>query len=103
MSSRSADARDFGRAPAAQRGREHEHHRKTGLAAKPWWPWVKRALTFAFFALVAWFSIRYARNVDWAEVWRTILATPRNVLLAAVAGVAASYAIYCSFDLLGRR
>ncbi|KQT12521.1 hypothetical protein ASG30_03105 [Ramlibacter sp. Leaf400] len=72
------------------------------MAAKPWWPWVKRALTFAFFALVAWYSIRYARNVDWGEVWQTILATPRNVLLMAVGGVLLSYAIYCNFDQLGR-
>jgi uncharacterized membrane protein YbhN (UPF0104 family) len=100
MSSRSADARDFSRTSTARRERKHEH--KTGLAAKAWWPWVKRVLTFAFFALVAWYSIRYALNVDWAEVWRTILATPRDVLLAAAGGVVASYAIYCSFDLLGR-
>lgn len=91
MSSRSAYARDFPR------------ERKFRLSDQFWWPWTKHALTFAFFALIAWYSIRYARTVDWSEVWQTILATPRNVLLAAVAGVVASYAIYCSFDLLGRR
>ncbi|HYF21264.1 MAG TPA: lysylphosphatidylglycerol synthase domain-containing protein [Ramlibacter sp.] len=67
-----------------------------------WWPWLKRILTFAFFALVAWYSIRYARNVDWREVWQTIQATPRGVLLSAAGLVACSYAIYCSYDLLGR-
>ena len=110
MSSRSA-ARQFPRAPAAQREREHGHghghghrrDRKFRLADQFWWPWTKHGLTLAFFALIAWFSIRYARNVDWGEVWRTILDTPRGVLLTAVAGVVASYAIYCSFDLLGRR
>ena len=51
---------------------------------------------------MAWYSIRYARNVDWAEVWQTILATPRGVLLMAVAGVVLSYAIYCNFDQIGR-
>ena len=91
MSSRSAYARGFPR------------ERKFRLSDQFWWPWTKHALTLAFFALIAWFSIRYASNVDWSEVWQTILATPRNVLLAAVAGVVASYAIYCSFDLLGRR
>jgi uncharacterized membrane protein YbhN (UPF0104 family) len=75
---------------------------KTGLAARPWWPWLKRGLTFAFFALVAYYSIRYARNVDWGEVWQTMLDTPRNVLLAAIALVVSSFALYCSFDLLGR-
>jgi uncharacterized membrane protein YbhN (UPF0104 family) len=103
MSSRSADARHFPRAPGAQGERAHGRPRKFQLADQYWWPWTKHALTFAFFALIAWFSIRYARNVDWGEVWRTILDTPRNVLLGAVAGVAASYAVYCSFDLLGRR
>jgi uncharacterized membrane protein YbhN (UPF0104 family) len=89
MSSRSAYARGF--------------PRKFRLADQFWWPWTRHALSFAFFALIAWFAIRYARNVDWGEVWRTILDTPRNVLVTAVAGVVASYAIYCSFDLLGRR
>lgn len=97
MSTRSAHPRDFSPPPGMP-----EEAPKTGLAAKPWWPWVKRALTFAFFALVAWYSIRYARNVDWGEVWQTILATPRNVLLMAVGGVLLSYAIYCNFDQLGR-
>jgi hypothetical protein len=73
-----------------------------GITSKPWWPWTKRILTFGFFALVAYYSIRYARNVDWGEVWRTMLDTPRNVLLTAVGLVACSFAIYCSFDLLGR-
>ena len=76
--------------------------KKAGLAAKPWWPWLKRGLTLAFFALIAYYSIRYARNVDWGEVWQTMLATPRQVLLTAVGLVAASFALYCSFDLLGR-
>lgn len=97
MSSRSAYARDFSRA------RQEPRKRKARMADQPWWPWTRHVLTLAFFALVAWFSIRYARNVDWAEVWQTILATPRHVLLTAIAGVAASYALYCSFDLLGRR
>lgn len=91
MSSRSAYARGFPR------------ERKFRLSDQFWWPWTRHALTFAFFALIAWFSIRYARNVDWSEVWQTILGTPRSVLVGAVAGVVASYAIYCSFDLLGRR
>lgn len=68
----------------------------------PWWPWLRRVLTFAFFALVAVFSIRYARNVDWAEVWAAITGTPPQVLLAAAALAAASHALYSCFDLLGR-
>jgi len=105
MTTRPADPRELahgtdhraegGRAPASSGKRQ-------GTFAKTWWPWLKRALTLAFFAVVAAYSIRYARNVDWAEVWQTILATPRGVLFTALGAVAASFALYCSFDLLGR-
>ena len=70
--------------------------------AHPWWPWLRRVLTFASFALVAVFSIRYARTVDWGEVWAAITGTPAQVLLAAAALAAASHALYSCFDLLGR-
>lgn len=76
--------------------------KKSGLTAQPWWPWAKRILTIGFFALVAYYSIRYARNVDWREVWQTMLDTPRGVLLTAASLVVASFCLYCSFDLLGR-
>lgn len=97
MAGSSAPPLHSGAAPAAPARKP-----ATGWRAKPWWPWLKRGLTLAFFAAVAYYTVRYARNVDWGEVWRNILATPRGVLLAAIGGVAASYAIYCSFDLLGR-
>jgi len=90
------------RRPRADAGPAPRADGKTRLRDRAWWPWLKRGVTFAFFALVAAYSIRYARNVDWAEVWQNILATPRGVLLTAIGGVAASFAIYCSFDLLGR-
>ena len=75
---------------------------RSGLASKPWWPWAKRILTFGFFALVAYYSIRYARNVDWREVWQTMLDTPRGVLLGAIGLAAASHLLYSSFDQIGR-
>ena len=81
------------KAPAATTG---------GWRSQPWWPWLKRGLTLAFFAVVAWFMVRYARNVDWGEVWSAMLATPRGTLLGAAALAAASYALYSCFDLLGR-
>ncbi len=70
---------------------------------RPWWPWLKRALTLAFFVLVAVFTVRYARNVDWREVWDTLLDMPRGVLALALGLAVASHLLYSTFDLLGRR
>lgn len=72
-------------------------------ASRPWWPWVKRGLTLAFFVVVAVFTVRYARNVDWKEVWQAIVETPLGVLLGAMALAACSHGLYSCFDLLGRR
>lgn len=74
-----------------------------GWTSRPWWPWVKRGFTLAFFAIVAVFTVRYARNVDWREVWQAIINTPRGVLFGALALAASSHALYSCFDLLGRR
>jgi uncharacterized membrane protein YbhN (UPF0104 family) len=107
VSTRSADPREMAAARPQGRGRARPSAAPAaggrGITARPWWPWARRILTAAFFALVAGYSIRYARNVDWGEVWQTMLDTPPGVLAAACAGVAASFALYCSFDLLGRR
>lgn len=65
--------------------------------------WALRGLTLAFFVVVAWFSVRYARTIDWREVGRSITGTPRPTLLAAAGLAAASHALYACFDLLGRR
>lgn len=74
--------------------------------AQPTWQWLRRRalqiLTLAFFAVAAWFSVRYARTVDWHEVGRSIAATPGPTLLAAAALAATSHALYACFDLLGR-
>lgn len=70
---------------------------------KPWWPWLKRALTVAFFALVAVLLVKYARGVDWGEVKRSVLELPRSVLWQAGALCAASHLLYSCFDLLGRQ
>ena len=67
------------------------------------WPWIKRGLTLAFFVVVAVFTVRYARNVDWKEVWQAIVETPLGVLLGAMALAACSHGLYSCFDLLGRR
>ncbi|WP_349291377.1 lysylphosphatidylglycerol synthase domain-containing protein [Caenimonas sedimenti] len=70
---------------------------------KPWWPWLKRALTFAFFALVIGLLVKYARGVDWGDVKESLLALPRHVLWEAAALCACSHLLYSCFDLVGRR
>lgn len=86
-------AGDGGRARPAPAPRQSQH---------PWWPWLRRALTLAFFALVAYFAVRYARTVDWREVAAAITATPWPVLAGAVALAATSHGLYSCFDLIGR-
>jgi len=67
-----------------------------------WWPLAKRAATLVFFGLVVWLLVAQARSVDWAEVMVSIRAYPPQVLLAAAGFAMASYAMYCSFELLSR-
>jgi uncharacterized membrane protein YbhN (UPF0104 family) len=74
----------------------------TRWSDRPWWPWLKRGLTLAFFLVVGTLAYRYARTVDWHQVWAALTGTPRHVLLAAVALAAASHALYSCFDLIGR-
>lgn len=70
---------------------------------KPWWPWAKRALSFAFLVLVAALLVRHARTVDWQEVRQSVAELPRQVLLVAGLLCAASHLLYSCFDLVGRR
>lgn len=72
------------------------------LSSKPWWPWIKRLLTFAFFALVAYLLYIQARSVNWDEVLASLRQRPKENLLSAASLAAASYALYSCFDLLGR-
>ena len=99
-------------APALSRGGERDRHaaaaapeapQGAGITSRPWWPWVKRGVTLLFFVVVAYYTVRYARTVDWGEVWSSIVNTPRTVLLGAVALGAGSHCLYMCFDLLGRR
>lgn len=73
-----------------------------GFRSKPWWPWLKRLLTFAFFALVAYLIFIQARSVNWDEVLASLRQRSKENLLGAAALAAASYALYSCFDLLGR-
>ena len=70
--------------------------------AHPWWPWIKRGLTLLFFVAVGVLLLRYARNVDWDDVWGSVVNTPMPTLLAAAGLAAASHLLYSCFDLVGR-
>jgi uncharacterized membrane protein YbhN (UPF0104 family) len=71
--------------------------------SRPWWPWTRRLLTLLFFVAVAALLVRFARNVDWNEVFASLRDTPRPALLAAIGFAMASHLLYSCFDLIGRR
>jgi uncharacterized membrane protein YbhN (UPF0104 family) len=75
---------------------------KRGMTSRPWWPWMKRALTLLFFALVAYLLFTQARSVEWDKVFETMRKRPLESLLIAAALAAASHILYSCFDLLGR-
>jgi uncharacterized membrane protein YbhN (UPF0104 family) len=70
---------------------------------RPWWPWLRKALWLAFFALVGYLIVGQARHIDWPQVRETLRALPLPVLLAAGGLAALSHLLYATFDLLGRR
>jgi len=72
-------------------------------AGRPWWPWITRILTIAFFALVAYLIVTNARQIEWTEVAAALRRRPVGSLLAATALAAASYAVYSCYDLLSRQ
>ena len=73
------------------------------LRAHPWWPWVKRIATTAFFGVVVALLYKYARHVDWDEVWQSLRDMSTASLMTAIALAASSHLLYSCFDLLGRR
>jgi uncharacterized membrane protein YbhN (UPF0104 family) len=72
------------------------------LARQSWWPWARRVVVWGFFGLVAWLLVNQARAIDWGEVLEAIRALPATTLLAAGALAACSFALYSTYDLLGR-
>jgi uncharacterized membrane protein YbhN (UPF0104 family) len=70
--------------------------------ARAWWPWLKRGLTVAFFALVLYLLLINARQIEWAEVGKALRARPSGSLMAAALVAALSYAVYSCYDLLSR-
>ena len=73
------------------------------LTKRPWWPWVKRIGTWVFFGLIAWLLVEQARGIDWDDVLDAFSKLPATTLAMAAALVAASFVLYSTFDLLGRR
>lgn len=69
---------------------------------RAWWPWAKRIGTGVFFGLVAWLLIRQARTIDWSEVLGSVGEIPLPMLFGAAALAACSFALYSTYDLLGR-
>ena len=67
------------------------------------WSWIKRGVGAAFLLLVAVMIVRYARSVNWDEVWASVRALPLSVIAQAAALAALSYLLYSCFDLFGRR
>lgn len=72
------------------------------LSRHSWWPWARRAAVWGFFALIAWLLVRQALVIDWDDVLDAIRALPATALLAAAALAACSFALYSTYDLLGR-
>jgi len=66
------------------------------------WPIIKKVLTYAFFILIAALLISLARNLDWAEVSKTLRSYSIETLLMAGGAALASYAVYCCYDVLGK-
>lgn len=72
------------------------------LTRQPWWPWAKRLVIWGFFALIAWLLFKQARTIDWPEVLEAMKALPARTLLIAGLVAATSFALYSTYDLLGR-
>lgn len=75
----------------------------TSSPGRPWWPWLRRLLTLAFFALVGWLLVRGARSIEWAEVASALAERPLASIAPAALAAAASYLVYGTYDLIGRR
>ena len=73
------------------------------ITTKPWWPWLKRIVTAAFFTLVAWLLISQARSIEWHKVFSSLQGYPLTAAGGAAALALASFVLYSCFDLLGRR
>jgi glycosyltransferase 2 family protein len=72
-------------------------------AAQRAWRWFKRVAPWALAALVLTLVAFEARRVDWPGVWQALRRQSPGWLVAAAALSLFSYALYATFDLVGRR
>ncbi|MEJ6021339.1 lysylphosphatidylglycerol synthase domain-containing protein [Ramlibacter sp. PS4R-6] len=85
------------------RGTRHPAGHPQHWRSQEWWTWVKRGLSIAFFGAVLWLLVRYARNLDWQEVWDSVTEIPVSTLALAIGLAALSHLLYSCFDLIGRK
>lgn len=65
--------------------------------------WLRRAIFYAFLAVVAYLLVRYARSVDWSQVRAALAAYDAATLAIAASLTLASYLLYSCYDLGARR
>lgn len=66
------------------------------------WPLLKRLLTAAFLALVAWLLYSHAQTIDWPKVKQALAGYSLPVILIGGCLAFGSYLAYASYDLFGR-
>jgi len=93
-------------APASSSATTH-HNRNLrmlrGRHSGSWWPAARATLTVAFLALVLWLIVNQARHVDWPAVQQALRSYGARTLLWAALLAASSFALYSTYDLIGRR
>lgn len=72
-------------------------------AARTAWRIVRKAAPWVLAALVLALVARQASTIDWPAVWQALREQSPGRLLVAAALAVVSYALYASFDLIGRR
>jgi uncharacterized membrane protein YbhN (UPF0104 family) len=75
---------------------------QSGLARRPWWPWLKRGAGALFFVCVAGLLVSQARHIEWHKVLSSLASYPVSAAWGAVLLTLASFTLYSCFDLLGR-
>ena len=73
------------------------------LQGSPWYAGAKRALTILLLFAVIGLVADHARHVEWDAVGSALRAYSAGTLLLAAGLAAASHALYCGYDLIGRR